>query len=142
MKKRLLKIGIAIVCILLFLYLVGYFHNPISVLNVDRVVLETYDHGGQSDDVRTGTVELNNVDIWALVTLYNLSRYDSNITAEPCCAEFRFDIYFRDGSEVTIREGSMTAAIVDPVRGDYYYAHSKLLLSWIELCIHKYGLGA
>lgn len=141
MKKRLLKIGIAILCILLFLYLVGYFHNPISIFNIDRVVLETYDHEGQSDDVRTGTVELNSVDIWALVTLYNLSRYDSNITAEPCCAEFRFYIYFHNGSKVTIREGSMTAAIVDPVKGDYYYAHSRLLLGWINLCIKKYGLG-
>lgn len=142
MKKRLLKIGIAIVCILLFLYLVGYFHNPISVLNVDRVVLETYDHNGQSDDVITGTAELGKIDIWMLVTLYNLSRYDSNITAEPCCDEFRFEIYFRDGSKVTIREGAMTAAIVDPIKGEHYYAHSRLLLGWINLCIHNYGLGA
>lgn len=142
MKKRILKIIATIVCVLLFLYLIGYFHNPISVFDIDRVVLQTDGHGGQSDDVRSGTAELGKGDIWMLVTLYNLSRYDSHIDCEPCCDEFCFDIYFRDGNTVRISEGCMTGTIVTPVNGERYYAHSKLLLNWIELCIAKYHLNA
>lgn len=142
MKKKWLKIGIKLVCILFLFYLLGFFHNPISVFDIDRVVLETDDHNGQSDDVISGTVELDKGDIWTLVTLYNLSRYDAYIDSEPCCDEFGFDVYFRDGSKVRISEGSMTAAIVTPVKGERYYAHSKLLLNWIESCIAKYHLKA
>ena len=141
MKKRLLKTGIIIICISLFLYLIGYFHNPIFVSDVDRVVLHTYSHSGQSDDVIDGTAELDRDDIYRLIALYNLSRHDSHITSEPCCDEYWFEVFFHDGSIMEICEGSQTAVIVRPVSGERYYAHSSLLLRWVETWIREYDLS-
>lgn len=137
MKERLRKTGIValwIVGIVLFLILIGFFRNMVNPGRVDRIELKTYDHSSY------GQMELTGAEKWMLIAMYNLSREAGEIYAEPCCDAYGFYMYFDDGSNLYVGEGTGSKMILTPISGERFYLQNWVMDKYIRLLAEKYDL--
>ena len=99
-KARIIALCIicALVLLLLFLVLIGYFRHIVTSGQVDRVLFYTY----VDDEVYVK--KLSDTELSAFLNLYNLSRDAGEIDTVRSHRAYGFRIYYTDGSYQDVEE--------------------------------------
>ena len=137
MKRKLLriaKIGSAVLCLALLLYLCGFGHNLIGLWQVDRIELTA------CDKVGTTTVELQDADVRKLIGCYNLSRYAGEVSAEKCDRTFYVCIYLKDGKKIGIVDDDNMRIKITGIGGQSIWADNPIVLRAIKNMVESYDL--
>ena len=135
--KRWKIVVIVAVCVVLLLNLAGFGRKPLFGIFVEKVELHTDSHS-----YRPGKreAELTWMEALKVIALYNFSRYEKEINAEPCCAAYWLEIHLRSGKVIQVSEGSKNKVIVEPVLGERYYRCNGALVNYILQLAEQYEL--
>lgn len=130
----IIKIALAIACLLLVVYFIGFGHNLVGVWQVEKITLTASNGNG------TSTVELQEEDVRQLVRYYNRSRRVGDITAEGCDCLFFVQIHLKDGSTIGLSDHYEDRMKVNGTEFEGYWADNEALVEFIQELVEKYGL--
>lgn len=137
MMKRWKIVVIVVVCAVLLLSLFGFGRKPLFAFQVEKIELHTYSHTHRQGECEA---ELNWTEAQKVMALYNFSRYEEDINAEPCCATYWLEIHLKNGKVIEVSEGPKNKMIVDPISGERYYKCNSGLVNYILQLVEKYEL--
>lgn len=139
-RNKWIKLGVALLCLLL---LAGYglsIEIRVDPLQVDRIVLHG-PHDGCGCQPEIGeTVELNSHEVWKFMRLYNRSTHAGEVTADGCETEFSAEIYYSDGTYTHLREFNNTKLYLSPTKAERFWIYNPQLHDYMVELVDKYDL--
>ena len=129
------KIWRPYIVILVVLILCGVLCNGwFNPLFIERVELYTYDH--KIED----TIELSAIESFTAMALSYLGVWMGPVDAEPCCAGYRLEVYYWNGTKTYLSEGAWSKMICDRPLGNRYYIWNPLMIEYIKFLTNVYDL--